>query len=74
MVVKFSVPNPVEVVRYNPLFTHWPTEVVAKFKMPRLVEVTSTGEPFWVKVNALTFPEPVAFVNVIPVDETAVVA
>ena len=70
MVVKFSVPNPVEVVRYNPLFTHWPTEVVAKFKMPRLVEVTSTGEPFWVKVNALTFPEPVAFVKVRFVEET----
>ena len=50
MVVKFSVPNPVEVVRYNPLFTHWPTEVVAKFKVPRLVEVVKTAIPFCVIV------------------------
>ena len=38
-VVKLRIPRPVLVVRYRPLLAHCPIDVVAKFKIPRLVEV-----------------------------------
>ena len=36
---KLTIPSPVLVVRYNPLFAHCPTLVVAKLAVPRFVEV-----------------------------------